>query len=278
MNVNGKRIARVFPRRTSATPMDEYAFTDGPPKLLPEIDEVHVSVTFTYDLPRAEALAKAWEQVGVPVLIGGPATGQRGCEFVPGLYVKEGLTITSRGCPNHCWFCSVPKREGGLRELPIHDGWNILDDNLLACSEQHVRDVFAMLRRQPRPAVFSGGLEAKIMKEWHAEQLAGPHVDRFYCAYDTPDDLEPLIEAGKMLKEAGCAARRRYCYVLIGWPQDSFDAAEKRLRQTWIAGFMPYAMLWRNESGAVDPEWAKFQREWLRPAIVRSKFKTAEGE
>lgn len=107
------RIARVFPRRTSMTPTDILAFVDCPPPLLamPEVDEVHVSVAFTWDIPKAEWLAKQWEQLGVPVKMGGPAFNQPGGEFVPGLYVKEGATITSRGCPNHCWFCAVPKRE-----------------------------------------------------------------------------------------------------------------------------------------------------------------------
>ena len=44
-----KIIARVFPRRTKATPDDALAFTGEPPLLeLPEIDEVHISVAFTY--------------------------------------------------------------------------------------------------------------------------------------------------------------------------------------------------------------------------------------
>ena len=54
------KIARVFPRKTAATPDDPLAFFGPPPMLaLPEIDEVHVSVTFTYDRPKAEALAYA---------------------------------------------------------------------------------------------------------------------------------------------------------------------------------------------------------------------------
>ena len=77
---------------------------------------------------------------------------------MPGLYLKHGYTITSRGCHNNCWFCSVPKREGALRELPINDGWNILDDNLLACSENHIRAVFEMLKRQKHKPEFTGGI------------------------------------------------------------------------------------------------------------------------
>lgn len=50
------RIARVFPRKTKATPDDSFVFTTPSPKTLPDIDEVHISVTFTYDLEKPEKL------------------------------------------------------------------------------------------------------------------------------------------------------------------------------------------------------------------------------
>lgn len=140
------KIARVFPRKTNASPTDELAFFDRPGLFDYEINEVHVSVTFTWDIERAKRLTDAWAKVA-PVRLGGPAMGERGGDFIPGLYLKPGYIITSRGCPNRCWFCSVPKRDGPLRELPIHEGCNVLDDNLLACSENHIRAVFTMLAK-----------------------------------------------------------------------------------------------------------------------------------
>lgn len=270
-------IARVFVSKTSMTPDDEYAFVNTPPPMLclPDgISEVHVSVTFSWDKPRAEWLAEQWRALGVPVALGGPAYGQKGGAFVPGLYLREGMTITSRGCPNHCWFCSVPKREGGLTELPIQDGYNVLDDNLLACSDSHVRQVFGMLARQKQRAVFTGGLEAKILKPWHAAALAKLKPKRMYFAYDTPDDYDPLISAGKLLRDSGISvgSHTMCCYCLIGYAGDTFERAEKRLTDTMRAGFMPYAMLYRDENGQRDPAWQRFQREWLRPQIVGTKF------
>ena len=94
------RIVRVFPRRTKATPDDVLAFTTPPPKGLTDIDEVHVSVVFSYDMQKAEQLAEAWRYVGVPVKMGGPAFNEPGKDFVPGLYLKQGYVITSRGCYN----------------------------------------------------------------------------------------------------------------------------------------------------------------------------------
>jgi hypothetical protein len=553
-------IARVFPRRTSATPDDDLSFINCPPPLLtlPEIREAHVSVAFTWDLPRAEQLARQWEAVGVPVKIGGPAFNEPGGDFVPGLYLRRGNVITSRGCPNrclhgdtpilttdgifhirdlvgksirvltrsddgkpifapvsqvkqtganerlvrvcfddgshidctpdhlfkrfkngnqyvaireydveaqnlkrgdsvvavklyarhdgyselnygrhyrallhrliaesdigrkideselvhhidhdksnnvssnlivisardhfsqrtgigersrlvwhpeisermrlsnparnmtdewrekiskaglgikrtleqreryrlsklgsknpnykpelhqdarvnhkvtgvewlgrradtycmevpgynwffannvlvhNCWFCAVPKREGGvLRELPITNGWNVLDDNLLACSDSHIRAVFEMLKRQPERPRFTGGLEAKLLREWHVELLRSVRTDRMYFAYDTPDDYEPLVEAGKLLRAGGfsLSSHKAACYVLIGYRDDTFDAAEARLCATAMAGFVPYAMLWRCEtSGTTNDDWKQFYRSWSRPQIVGAKM------
>ena len=270
-------IARVFPRRTKATPDDPLAFCGPPPKTdLPDIDEVHVSVAFTYDLQKAEILAEQWQKLGVPVLMGGPAFNKPGGDFVPGKYIKKGYVITSRGCPNRCWFCEVPKREGGvLRELPITDGYNILDDNLLACSEGHIREVFAMLNRQTERPIFSGGLEARLLKAWHVDLLRAAKTSRMYFAYDTADDFDPLVYAGRLLRDGGItrASHRACCYVLIGYRGDTMEAAEKRLRDTWRAGFFPYAMLYRDKAGEVNEEWKKFQRLWVRPQIVMSQLK-----
>lgn len=264
-------IARVFPRATTATPKDDYAFVGDPPLFLPgDIDEVHISVLFTWDLPEAERLAKAWRHVA-PVRIGGPALNEPGGEFIPGRYIAEGNVITSRGCPNRCWFCSVPKREGGrLRELPIRDGWNILDDNLLACSEQHVTAVFEMLMRQRgHPKTFKGGLEARLLKQWHVDWLKKLKPSQVFFAYDTPDDWEPLAEAAKLLRENEFLSRNRfYCYCLIGHPKDTFEAAEKRLTDIKSLGITPFAMLYRDFKGKYAPEWRRFQRAWVRPAII----------
>ena len=276
----GARIARVFPRKTKATPDDDMAFIGPLPRRFDrEVDEVHVSVTFTYDIPKAEKLAKSWSRLGVPVKMGGPAFGDRNGDFTPGMYMKYGYTFTSRGCNNHCWFCSVWRDCNGLRELEIKDGWIVCDDNILATSEQHFRAVCEMLKRQPEKPRFVGGIEAKILKPWQAELLREVKTKTLYCAYDTPDDLEPLIEAGRIFREAGftTASHALACYVLIGYHGDTFDLAEKRLRQTIDAGFVPYAMLFRDKQGNTDEAWRRFQREWCRPQIVGHKLKEAQG-
>ena len=270
------KIARIFPRRTTATPDDPLVFTTLPPKELPDINEVHVSVAFTYDMPKAETLAEAWAKTGLPIHMGGPAFNQLGGDFVPGMYLKHGYVITSRGCDRGCWFCSVPAREGGkVRELPITAGHNVLDDNLLACSERHIRDVFTMLKQQEKRPVFTGGLEAALLQPWHVELLREVKAARIYFAYDTPSDYEPLVQAGRLLRDGGIskASHAAKCYVLVGYDGDTFEKAEKRLRDTWAAGFFPFAMLYRDEKGEVSKDWKTFQRLWARPQIIGAMLK-----
>jgi hypothetical protein len=272
------RIARVFPRRTNATPVDNLAFIGSPDLFsgLLEVDRVHISVTFTWDIPEAERLSKEWAQIA-PVEIGGPALGQRGEDFTPGMYLREGYVITSRGCPNRCWFCSVWRREGEiLRELPITNGWNVLDDNLLACSENHIREVFSMLSRQKGRIIFSGGLEAKKLKLWHVQELAKLKPKEMFFAYDTPDDKDPLFEAGKLLLGNGFnrQSQNLRAYVLVGYPGDTFEKAEKRLNETMQAGFLPFAMLYRDQIGKRDPVWVRFAWPWTRPAVISAKYRS----
>ena len=158
-----KKILRVFPRQTAMTPTDAMAMVGEPPGLfIPDHDEVHVSCTFTWDMERAEWLKYQWEAAtDKPVKIGGPAYGSPCDSFTAGLYVKQGVTFTSRGCNNNCSWCFVPKREGKLKELPIVAGNIVQDNNFLQCSRAHKDKVFEMLRSLKIRASFRGGVGSR---------------------------------------------------------------------------------------------------------------------
>ena len=97
---------------------------------------------------------------------------------------------------------------------------------------------------------------------------------RIYTAYDTKDDYEPLRQMAKTIWESGFrpSAHQVMCYCLCGYEGDSFDEAEKRMEQIMDVGFLPFAMLYRDESGCVDVEWKRFQREWANAVIVGKKY------
>ncbi len=263
-----KRILRVFPRRTSMTPTDRLAVIGEPGLFVPkDIAEVHVSCTFTWDMRESERLADAWSKY-YPTLLGGPAFDSPAGEFEPGMYLKRGITITSRGCSRSCPWCYVPAREGGIKTLLIRPGNIVQDNNLLACPRTHVEDVFRMLRDQ-KQIVFLGGLDARLFSMWHIEWLDRLSVRELWFACDTQSGLHHLEAVAELLR---CTEFRRWqkrCYVLMGFAGETTEQAESRLQAVWDLGFMPFAQFYRGPGETEKTrDWADLQRVWSRPAIM----------
>lgn len=263
-------IIRVFPRRNSYTPDDDMCFFEEQGLFVPQHDEVHVCCVFTWDKPRCEWLQREWEvKTDKPVLIGGPAYDDAGGDFVPGRYVKPGITYTSRGCPNNCGFCFVPKREGKLRELPITQGNVIQDNNFLACNKRHRAHTYEMLKGQ-KMIEFRGGLEAGRLTDWDIEQMRGLRARKLFFAADSDAALPRIKKVAVRLLKAGFKRDNLHCYVLIG---DDMQKNEQRLISVCEAGMMPFAQLYQPEVPKVySREWKQFARQWSRPAYYMAQL------
>lgn len=269
------RIIRVFPRRTSMTPTDELAYVGDPPMLRPDADEVHISVAFTWDIAKAERLAMAWGQYYPIVKVGGPALASPNDDFQAGIYVKSGVTFTSRGCNHRCPWCLVPHTEGGLRELPIIPGHIIQDNNLLMCSREHINKVFDMLQGQWGIA-FSGGLDSRLVDDYIAQRLnaLAPHIHQIFFAADTDSSLPPLEEAVNRLSAFSPHGKLR-CYVLAGFSGEPLEAADRRCRAVWNAGAIPFVQLYQPVERYIkySKEWRQWARTWSRPAATKAHMR-----
>jgi len=279
------KIIRVFPQRTSYTPDDDMVFIGEPPGLIiPECDEIHISCAFTWDMRYCEHLKYQWEMYSEkPVKLGGPAYfgkqpllttalhygGDSIADllFTPGMYVKQGITFTSRGCNNRCEWCAVSKREGWLVELPITDGNIIQDNNFLQCSINHKNRVFEMLKTQ-KGICFKGGLQANLIDDHFIENIKQLRISELWVACDTDEAIPAFTRAAEKLKAAGYTREHIRCYVLIG---DDIEANEKRLQTVYNAGVMPFAQLYQpchGERKDYSREWKMFHRQWSRPAAI----------
>jgi len=224
-SVADSRILRVFIERTNYTPSGELVAI-GEPGLFPppDIDEIHVCCVFTWHLSEARRIVSTWSKryPDVPVKLGGPALDDPGGEFVPGRYVRPGISINSRGCPNSCPWCVVPKREGGLRLLNITPGHIVQDNNVLAFPRQHFRRLVDMLQSLAQPPLFFGGLEPERLTSWHVDQLKRLRLtkDSIWLAADTEFHLPALRRAVRMLD---LPRRTMRCYAMLGWNGESLQ-------------------------------------------------------
>ncbi len=256
------------------SPVDKDSYFGSPGLFVSQryYDEIHISVAFTWDIEKANYLKEQWGMIA-PVKIGGPAIdGESSNGFGPGMYLKKGITITSRGCPNRCPWCFV---NSPLKELEdIQSGNVIQDNNILACSKSHLNKVFQMLSRQ-HSIRFAGGLEPRRIKYDIVERLRSLRIKELWLSCDHEGAIKDLLKASYLLRKYFKRYKLR-CYVLIGFKEDTIKKAEQRLVKAWELGFLPFAMLYRNKQGGYpkpEKEWRQFQRTWTRPAAIATKIK-----
>jgi hypothetical protein len=272
-------IIRVFADRNKWTPDDDMVFIGDLPlePFRPGTPDtpVMVSVTFTWWRRRAEQIADSWRTHYRNVQIGGPAYDHPGGEFIPGMFLKHGCTITTRGCPKKCGWCKVPFSEGSQRLLKtIQPGWIVQDNNLLAAPESHLASVFKMLREQKRAIFFNGGLDKHFLKPWHIPFFDSIPIGQLWWAADVPDDFKWLARVKELF--AHVPLRKMRCYTMIGYDGETLAEAEQRIEQVFALGFMPFSQLYQPPTAdrptkIYGPEWKALNRKWARPAAYMSK-------
>jgi len=224
---------------------------------------LYISIPFTWLLPEAESLAR---QHNGPVVIGGPAAmlvrpawGEVRASCTRDVLALHNpyATFTTRGCPNHCAFCAVPRIEGEFRELT---NWKpaplVCDNNLLAASHAHFRRVIDALRWLPF-VDFNQGLEASLFTPWHAQQIARLRHPFVRFAFDSRADEAALVDALTIARRSGLKSFG--VYVLIGF-KDTPDDARYRLDRVRQLGIRPNPMRYQplnatKKNEYVSPKW-----------------------
>jgi hypothetical protein len=155
----------------------------------------------------------------------------------------------------------------------IAEGYIIQDNNFLACSREHRLKVYEMLSRQTRAAVFSGGIDCRLVTDEVAAELASIRIAQMFLAADTADSLDTLARAVDRLRHRHNYSRRKLrCYVLIGYDGETIEQAESRLEGAWSIGVLPFAQLFRPPVGTIEygHDWLALWRKWTRPAAMFS--------
>lgn len=229
---------------------------------------LYMSIPFSWQMREAEKLAKCHNG---PVVIGGPAAILNPPEWARTeastpydvLSMHNPMaTFTTRGCPNKCKFCAVPKIEGDFIEL---ESWKaapiICDNNLLACSVKHFEKVIKSLKPFPEPD-FNQGLDARLFTKFHAQKIATLKDPMLRFAVDRTDQLPVTKKAIETARESGL--RRFHVYVLVGY-NDTPEDAISRLETIRGWGIRPNPMRYQ-------PLDAKRKNEYLAPTWTNQQM------
>jgi hypothetical protein len=198
---------------------------------------LYISVVFTWDLEKAYKLKK--EHKG-KTIIGGPALMKPNqIDFVePILFHNPLATFTTRGCPNKCGFCAVPKLEGDLKEIKdFRPAPIICDNNFLASSLKHIEYVIYKLKKMPF-IDFNQGLDARLFTKKKA-QILGSLNCKVRFSMDSWQSENKVKDAIDLCRKYTTNDIGVYC--LIGY-DDNMDEAVEKLEKIRSWGVMPNPM------------------------------------
>lgn len=178
----------------------------------------------------------------------------------------------TRGCPNNCPWCIVPRKEGLIRshadieEFARHRDVVLMDNNVLA-HPHGIAQIEKMARLDLR-VDFNQGLDARLIDDGIARRLAALnwlHPLRLAC--DTRNQMEAIRKAVEALRWNNVTPRRYFVYVLV---KDVEDALE-RVRFLKSMDLDPFAQPYRDFSTGNEPteEQRRFARWCNHKAIYK---------
>lgn len=184
----------------------------------------------------------------------------------------------TRGCPNHCRWCIVPTKEGGIkpyrhwRQLARPDSQKLvlMDNNILACDfgiaelESLIGSGYAIDLNQ--------GMDARLVDERIAQILAELKWIRFIrFSCDQQSQIEPIKRAAELLGKYGVKPYRLFIYLLV--TADIEDAAERVDELKKISNITIYAQAERNERQGIIPNkmQLKFSQRYVYSGLYRKQ-------
>lgn len=194
----------------------------------------------------------------------------------PGLTSAYGFL--TRGCPNKCAWCIVPRKEGAIRGHADIDEFIdgkpsvILMDNNVLASSHGILQIEKMIKMRIK-VDFNQGLDARLIDAPMARLLSRLRwLSPLRMSCDTDKMLTEVKKATSLLRIAGCKPQRYFVYLLVTDIPSALDRA-MQLREMNIDVFaQPYI----DYSGKYKV--TQEQRDFARWVNRKAIFKTVEFE
>jgi len=136
---------------------------------------------------------------------------------------KYSIGFLTRGCPNNCKYCFIPKKEGRLKKhSSLKEFYNrklpkimLLDNNFLACKDSV--KLLKKLKKTGKKITFKQGLDFRLLTEENAKLLAELDYDGEYIfAFDRMRD-KPIIEKKLKIWQPLVKDWQTKFFVLVGF-------------------------------------------------------------
>lgn len=217
-------------------------------------------------------------------------------EIYPLLPKDTAYGFLTRGCPNKCKWCVVPKKEGAV--IPYMDIDDIatptrhkiilMDNNILAAGVYAKTQLRKIIEKGYR-IDFNQAMDARLVTDEYAQLLAQiKWIDnriRFGC--DTHAQIKECERAMALIDSYGYKGQ----YFLYTMLNDDFDECYSRIHHWWEKNQVlkaehkgkrvyPYAQPYRDpfNPNRPIPLWQKYMANWVNKKMLFEKISFEEFE
>lgn len=194
-----------------------------------------------------------------------------GCDYAIGRF--------TRGCPNRCPWCVVPKMDGNeVRHVAdLTDFWQgqkvvrLLDDNIMADADEFIRDCGQLSRAGVH--VIWEALDIRLVTDETARALASVKTEkRIHFAWDGHSQDDAVPRGIETLKRNGIKPWRLVFYVLVGF-NTSMEYDMHRIETLRSLGAHPFVMPFDKTD-----RYQKDLARWCNNKIIFASCSFAEYE
>ena len=175
----------------------------------------------------------------------------------------------TRGCPNKCKWCIVPKKEGNVRpymdvdEIAIEGRTNLvlMDNNILA-SDYGLRQIEKIIERGYK-VDFNQAMDARLVTPEIAKLLAKVKwIKRIRFGCDTPGQKEHCERAISLIDAAGYKGEYFFYCMLHGDFEECFARVDHwhRRGKRYLPHCQPYLDFGKQKQDI--PQWQKDLARW----------------
>jgi len=178
--------------------------------------------------------------------------------------IDYAIGYITRGCPNKCRWCYVPRKEGNIRP---YANWRdivrqdtqklvLMDNNILA-SDYGIEQL-AELSETDYRVDLNQGMDARLVNERTADiiaRLKWIKYIRFSC--DQTAQIEAIQNAAALLEARGVRPYRLFIYLLVTKDLENADYRVQQIKK--LHGISLYAQAERNEAQGIVPSTAQLE-------------------